>query len=203
MPYVAEGSALAHAVRSSKNLRSEASAVDKEPIPIRARLRRWYVPGAIYFITTVTHGRRLILADEAALACWRETLHAVQPLHPFRMLAYAFLPDHVHLLIRISPETDISQVMASAKGNFVRNWRRVRPGAGPLWQKSFWEHVIRDEEDFAHKLGYIHFNPCKHGLVTDPVLYPHSSLGEYIHRRWYGPSPVFKDLPLLPTDEGE
>ena len=33
-----------------------------------------------------------------------------------------------------------------------------------LWQRWFWEHLIRDEEDFMRHVDYIHFNPVKHGL---------------------------------------
>ena len=53
--------------------------------------------------------------------------------------------------------------------------RRTRAVAAPLW-----EHVIRDEADFATHLDYIHFNPVKHGLVERAADWPWSSLHRYV-----------------------
>jgi REP element-mobilizing transposase RayT len=45
---------------------------------------------------------------------------------------------------------------------------RARRGEYDLWQWRFWEHLIRDDDDLARHVEYIHHNPVKHGLVTDP-----------------------------------
>ena len=37
-----------------------------------------------------------------------------------------------------------------------------------IWQRRFWEHQVRDDEDLHRHLDYIHYNPVKHGLVTNP-----------------------------------
>jgi putative transposase len=51
-----------------------------------------------------------------------------------------------------------------------------------LWQRRFWEHTIRDEDDFGRHVDYIHFNPVKHGLVTRVRDWPHSSFHQYIRQ---------------------
>jgi putative transposase len=54
-----------------------------------------------------------------------------------------------------------------------------------LWQRSFWDHVIRNEYDYQNHLNYIHYNPVKHGVVDRPEDYPHSSYGEYMKHGFY------------------
>lgn len=49
-----------------------------------------------------------------------------------------------------------------------------------LWQRRFWEHTIRDDDDFASHVDYIHFNPVKHGLVPRVGDWPHSSFHHYV-----------------------
>jgi hypothetical protein len=44
-----------------------------------------------------------------------------------------------------------------------------------LWQRCFWEHTIRDDQDFERCANYVHFNPVKHRLVSTPVEWPFSS----------------------------
>jgi putative transposase len=54
-----------------------------------------------------------------------------------------------------------------------------------LWQKRFWEHTIRDVSDFEHHLDYIHYNPVKHSLVSNPAHWPHSSFLAWQQRGAY------------------
>jgi len=51
-----------------------------------------------------------------------------------------------------------------------------------VWQRRFWEHRIRDEEDLARHVDYIHFNPVKHGLVSQVGDWPYSSFHRYVAR---------------------
>lgn len=49
-----------------------------------------------------------------------------------------------------------------------------------IWQRRYWEHQIRDEADLERHVGYIHFNPVKHGYVTRPIDWPYSSIHRYV-----------------------
>jgi putative transposase len=51
-----------------------------------------------------------------------------------------------------------------------------------IWQRRFWEHRIRDDEDLARHVDYIHFNPIKHGLVKQVSDWPYSSFHRYVAR---------------------
>ncbi|OKY73750.1 MAG: hypothetical protein BM485_16965 [Desulfobulbaceae bacterium DB1] len=55
----------------------------------------------------------------------------------------------------------------------------------PLWQKRFYDHLIRDETDFARHLDYVHYNPVKHGFVDRAADFAHSSFAGWMDRGVY------------------
>ena len=61
--------------------------------------------------------------------------------------------------------------------------KRRPNGEYALWQRRFWEHTIRNEDDFARHVDYIHFNPIKHGLVSRVRDWPYSSFHLYVRQR--------------------
>jgi putative transposase len=56
-----------------------------------------------------------------------------------------------------------------------------------IWQRRFWEHLVRDEEDWRRHVDYIHFNPVKHGLAAAPGDWPYSSFSRAVDKGWYTP----------------
>lgn len=151
--------------------------------------RRFYVPGSTIFITQVVAGRKPLLTEPANLTLLRETMHEVKRLHPFRILAYVFLPNHLHLLIVPNGSSNFSQIMHSLKRNFTVAYKQ-KHGIGKqtpvrFWQQRFWDHVIRDETDFELHMHYIHYNAVKHGLVTRPEDWLHSSFGYWQTKGYY------------------
>ena len=151
------------------------------------RFHRYYVPDAFVFITQVVSDRAPAFADPRLVDLLRATLHEVQKLHPFAMLAYVFLPEHLHLLIRPEGSTTHSDVMHSLKPNFTKAYKERIGCAGSMkfWQKRYWDHVIRDEQDFAQHLDYIHYNPVKHGLTKRPEDWQDSSFAHWKLRGVY------------------
>jgi len=95
--------------------------------------------------------------------------------------------------------------MHSLKPNFTREYKRLLGLSSfesmKFWQKRFWDHVIRDDRDFENHLHYIHFNPVKHGYVTDPRDWKDSSYLEWEKRGLY--PPPFKWEEPKNTDWGE
>lgn len=149
--------------------------------------RRYYLPNTIVFITNVVHQRAPIFANETYLELFRKTLRNVKQLYPFQMIAYVFLPDHMHLMIRPLETSNFSQIMKSVKGNFTYAYKQKTGISGSLkfWQKRFYDHLIRDETDFANHLHYLHYNPVKHGYVNRPEDWPHSSFLSWKQRGVY------------------
>ena len=62
--------------------------------------------------------------------------------------------------------------------------RRKRREAG-IWQRRFWEHQVRNEEDYRQHMDYIHFNPVKHGLVRNVRDWPFSTFHRYVRQGIY------------------
>ena len=56
-----------------------------------------------------------------------------------------------------------------------------------VWQHRYWEHLLRDETDFARHVDYIHYNPVKHGLTGLPMDWPYSSFRRYVEAGIYPP----------------
>ncbi|GAI70267.1 unnamed protein product [marine sediment metagenome] len=57
-----------------------------------------------------------------------------------------------------------------------------------IWQRRFWEHQIRDENDLQRHVDYIHYNPVKHKLVEKPEQWPWSTYHKYLKAGYYGES---------------
>ncbi|MGO1077045.1 REP-associated tyrosine transposase [Inquilinus sp. CA228] len=158
--------------------------------------RRAYRPGATYFFTLVTEARRPILV--AHLDSLRDAFRVTRKRHPFEIDAIVVLPDHLHAVWTL-PEGDsdfslrwreikrryTQSLPSSAHG--ARSPSRERKGERAIWQRRFWEHLVRDEDDFAAHVDYVHFNPVKHGLVTEVYDWPHSSFHRYVRLGWYPP----------------
>ena len=164
------------------------NAIGRENTFIRGN-RRLYVPGGVYLITSVTWERKPLFKQDAELGILRQTLRNVKERYPFTMQAYTFLFDHFHLMLRPTPPVTISQIAHSFKRNVTWNYKKAkgipRSTKVRLWQHGNWDHVIRNEIDHARHFDYIHYNAVKHGYVTRPEDFPHSSYMTSVEKGWY------------------
>lgn len=150
-------------------------------------IRRYYVPNAVVFITQVVDRRIPVFQTPAFVTQLRITLRQVKVLHPFDMIGYVFLPEHFHLMVRPTGQSNFSAIMQSTKRNFTLDYKKRIGVSGRMkfWQKGFWDHVIRDELDFVRHLDYIHYNPVRHGLVDKPEAWPDSSFAYWQQQGGY------------------
>jgi putative transposase len=165
-----------------------------------SQYRRLYLAGASVFFTVVTHERRHFLTEKRARRCLREALTVVREKRPFEVVAMVLLPDHLHLIWNLpSADVDYSVRWKRAKEEFTQRYiasggqegtvsvsRRKRSERG-VWKRRFWEHTIRDEDDFADHFNYIHYNPVKHGLVRVPSEWPYSTFHRWVSKGIYPP----------------
>lgn len=149
--------------------------------------RRYYVPNALVFITQVVQDREPVFQDQDYLELLLSTLRTVKQLHPFSMLGYVFLPEHFHILIKPTGNSNFSHIMHSLKPNFTKAYKEAtgRTQSLKFWQKRFWDHIIRDETEFERVLDYIHYNPVKHKRVTRPEDWKYSSFLAWRERGAY------------------
>lgn len=149
--------------------------------------RRARVPGGTYFFTVnLLERRRRLLVERADEL--RASFRAAQAARPFEMLAIVVLPDHLHCIWRLpGNDADNANRWAHIKAGFSRRlpwdeWRtgrRIVSRERGIWQRRYWEHLIRDDEDMRRHVDYIHWNPVKHGHAPCAAEWPYSSF-----RRW-------------------
>lgn len=110
------------------------------------------------------------------------------------MDAVVILPGHLLCILTLpTGDADFSTRWNLIKGGFSRavekgeriSSSRAKRGERGIWQRRFWEHLIRDQEDFNHHADYIHWNPVKHGWARRVADWPHSSFHEYVRRGIY------------------
>jgi putative transposase len=155
--------------------------------------RRNRLPGGTYFFTVAIADRHLdILAQHVEHL--KTVLRDEHKRAPFFNLALVVLPDHLHTIWRLPQgDSDYSDRLRRIKAGFSRalhkrervSRSREMKGERGIWQRRFWEHTVRDEEDLQRHLDYIHFNPVKHGLVSQVSDWPHSTFHEYVRRGFY------------------
>jgi putative transposase len=158
--------------------------------------RRTRIEGGTYFFTLALADRRsdLLIQEVAAL---RASVSRARALYPFTIDAWVVLPDHLHAVWTLpAHDADFSTRWTLIKRGFSariangerRSASRIAKAERGIWQRRFWEHTIRDDTDFARHVDYVHFNPVKHGLVSNAEDWPFSSFRRAITRGEYPPN---------------
>ena len=146
------------------------------------KYRRSRIPGGTYFFTVNLQNRASRL-QTANIDLLRQSYAAVQNEHPFETVAIVILPDHLHCIWKLLPgDADYSIRLRLLKDRFTKGLpegRRKpigrRTGERGVWQRRFWEHLIRDDDDLEKHINYVHANPVKHQHVTEIDDWPYSS----------------------------
>ncbi len=145
------------------------------------RLHRYYGAGYLHFITTSCYHRRPLLARAASRDLFLQVLEQVRKRYDFVVVGYVVMPEHVHLLFSEPAREDPSVVMKSLKQSFARKFQRTEPShVDPIWQHRFYDFVVFSEKKRIEKLNYMHQNPVKRGLVTEPERWRWSSFNHYM-----------------------
>jgi putative transposase len=156
--------------------------------------RRVWEPGGCYFFTVnlQQRGDNDLLVRHVDIL--RESVRKVRSAHPFRIHGWVVLPGHLHCVLQL-PDAD---------DDFIRRWRlikstfsrkiphlehrnpsRIKREERAIWQRRFWEHCIRDEQDYRAHMDYVHINPVKHGLVSRVQDWPYSTFHHWVRRGVY------------------
>lgn len=145
--------------------------------------RRNPLPAATCFFTVNLLDRRSDLLT-ANIGVLRVSVARVRHLMPFHIDAWVVLPDHMHAVWTLPEgDTDFSRRWQAIKMAFSKaiapgeplSISRQARGERGIWQRRFWEHTIRGDEDYAAHVDYTHFNPVKHGLVASAAAWPYST----------------------------
>lgn len=154
--------------------------------------RRARVTGGTYFFTVNLANRSSrLLVEHVDRLC--DAVRVVKRRRPFEIVAWVILPDHMHAIWSLPEgDADFSGRWSLIKAGFSRAISRTE-GVSPsrrgkrergVWQRRFWEHLIRDDNDLRRHVDYVHINPVKHGHVERASDWPHSSIHRYIKAGW-------------------
>ena len=164
------------------------------------------IKGATYFFTVNLADRnKSTLVDR--IENLRLVMKNVKRAHPFTIDAIVILPEHLHTIWTL-PEGDnnYSVRWSLIKAGFSREISktevctnsRISKGERGIWQRRYWEHLIRDDADYQTHVNYIHYNPVKHGYVSSPSDWPYSSIHRFMvdgmcESNWGGSEPCFPE----------
>jgi putative transposase len=132
-------------------------------------------PIGTYFITALTWERRPIFRAEPMARLLIDTLYSYRAQSKYLLHEFVVMPEHIHLLITPALGITIERVMQLIKGGYSYRVGKELASRTEIWQRSFTDHRIRDEEDFVRHRVYIRDNPVKRHLAEAPHLYPYSS----------------------------
>jgi putative transposase len=124
-----------------------------------------------FFITSVTAQRRTLFQRYAAADLFVDVLLHYRIQGKYLLHEFVVMPDHFHALITPSYEISLEKAVQFVKGGFSF---RLKSNI-PVWQASFANHRIHDEEDFQRHREYIRMNPVRARLVGRAEEYAHSS----------------------------
>jgi len=141
------------------------------------RLERVTVERPVYFITVCVAERRPLLANHEAFLILRSELEAAPSRYGWSVGRFVVMPDHVHFFCT-SDETDGASSLSGLIAGF-KQWtakailRRLGLGA-PLWQREFFDHLLRSDESYDSKWQYVRDNPVRAGLVATAEDWPYA-----------------------------
>ena len=126
-----------------------------------------------YFITTgLLERERRYFSD---IYCARHVVAEMRSLHDnnaVTSLAWVIMPDHVHWLFQLEERIVLSDVIKRFKARSAQRVNAYLQRRGALWQKAFYDHAIREEEDLRGIARYIVANPLRAGMVAHVGDYP-------------------------------
>ncbi len=156
--------------------------------------RRAWHPGGTYFFTVnllQRKGNDLLIRNIELL---RNCVRTVRQRHPFEIHGWVVLPDHMHFVLELPVgERDFATPIRLIKQSFskvlpaneILSTSREKRGERGIWQRRFWEHLIRDDADFRAHMDYVHINPLKHGLVARVQDWPYSTFHHLVQQGVY------------------
>jgi putative transposase len=124
----------------------------------------------IFFVTTITAQRQPIFRQESTAELFVETLAHYRDGGNFLLHEFVVMPDHVHALLTPAENISLERAMQFIKGGFSYRFKH-----GAIWQASFTNHRVRDEEDYGSHRDYIWMNPVRARLAATAEGYPYSS----------------------------
>src|SRR4051812_34587669 len=134
-------------------------------------LRRFHESQQTHFLTFSCYRRQARMNQAVRRDLFLEKLEQTRIRFALRVYGYVVMPEHVHLLLSEPDGSLLSTAIQSLKLSVAKSVPALgseRREPSTLWQKRYYDRNVRDHQEFVEKLGYIHRNPVKRGLVNKP-----------------------------------
>ena len=137
-------------------------------------LVRYQETGDLHFVTFSCSGRKPYLGTPLARDVFLESLETIRVRYGFRVYGYVVMPEHVHLLVSEPTNVVLSKAVQALKLSVS-----VRLTERPFWLGRYYDFNVFSERKRVEKLRYMHRNPVKRGLVSEPDGWTWSSFHHY------------------------
>jgi REP element-mobilizing transposase RayT len=145
-----------------------------------SRLDRIWITNPRYFITVCTEKRRKILAGEKTVFVLCREWESAMERHGWAVGSYVVMPDHVHFFCTDGEQgVTLSEFIGKWKEWTAKALKREAGLGGQIWQKGFFDHLLRSSESYSEKWEYVRNNPVRAGLVAKPEDWPFSGSIHY------------------------
>jgi putative transposase len=151
--------------------------------------------GTFFFTVNLQNRQSSVLIDHINLL--RESVFYVLKRRPFHIVAWVVLPNHIHAVWALPEgDNDYSRRWQLIKQLFTKKLWSLTGSQNTVWQKRFWEHEIKSEDDLNKHINYCYLNPVKHGHVSSTADWPYSSFHRDVKlglfdNHWNGNSHTF------------
>jgi REP element-mobilizing transposase RayT len=140
------------------------------------RLDRLFASDPVFFVTACIYRRRPLLADDAVNNILRRFGERAYAEHGIALGRYVIMPDHIHLFVCGPNDFDLGRWMGMLKQCLEK--AVTLTASQKIWQRGFFDHVLRNEESYGQKWEYVRDNPVRAGLVSTAEDWPYA--GEII-----------------------
>lgn len=143
----------------------------QKPHARNLRKGRHSQPGHFYFLTTSVAGRRKIFSNYDHAIVVLDAIRWLNTTGRFIVDAAVVMPDHLHFVGQLQKST-LAETMHTLKSYSANRFalQGIKP---PIWQNGYYDHALRDDEDYRAKVQYVLQNPVRAGLVERAEDYPH------------------------------
>lgn len=167
--------------------------------------KRVFIENGLVHIVLVAYKRKKIFIENISLL--RKAFANAKKFFGFEIIAICVLPDHIYMILKPQNIYDYPKIVTSIKYYFSKNYNVgvETPTYGynnkkekGIWQRRFYEHTIRDEEDLNKHIDYIHYNSYKHfGII--PKDWEFSTFSKFVkdgyyEQNWLVDDKIFKDI---------
>jgi REP element-mobilizing transposase RayT len=134
------------------------------------RLRWIFADNPLFFVTLCTYERRKVLASDAVHKAFVRVATNAYSDHNIAVGRYVIMRDHLHLFVRGPDDFQLGRWIGMLKQSLGKEI-----ATGPvIWQRGFFDHLLRTNESYAQKWNYVRDNPVRAGLLANADDWPYS-----------------------------